>query len=49
MAEENLVKLIRFLRADARPHSALLPRGEYEVKWKAWGLPDPQEAAALLP
>ena len=49
MAEENLVKMIRFLRADARPHYALLPRAEYEAKWKAWGLPDPGEAAALLP
>ena len=49
MAEENLVKLIRFLRADARPHYALLPRGEYEVKWKAWGLPSPADAASLLP
>ncbi len=49
MAEENLVKMIRFLRADARPHYALLPRGEYEAKWKAWGLPDLQAGAALLP
>ena len=49
MAEENLVKLIRFLRADARPHYALLPRSEYEAKWKAWGLPSPSEASALLP
>ena len=49
MAEENLVKLIRTRRADARPHYALLPRSEYEAKWKAWGLPSPAEAAALLP
>ena len=49
MAEENLVKLIRQLRADARPHYALLPRAEYEAKWKAWGLPSPAEAGALLP
>lgn len=49
MAEENLVKLIRWLRADQHPHYALLPRAEYEAKWKAWGLPSPQEAAALLP
>ena len=49
MAEENLVGLIRWLRADQRPHYALLPRAEYEAKWKAWGLPSPQEAAALLP
>jgi len=49
MAEENLVKMIRWLRTDQRPHYALLPRAEYEAKWKAWGLPNPQEAAALLP
>jgi L,D-peptidoglycan transpeptidase YkuD (ErfK/YbiS/YcfS/YnhG family) len=49
MAEDNLVKLIRWLRADQRPHYALLPRAEYEKKWKAWGLPSPQEAAAVLP
>jgi L,D-peptidoglycan transpeptidase YkuD (ErfK/YbiS/YcfS/YnhG family) len=48
MAEANLVNLIRWLRADKRPHYALLPRAEYEAKWKAWGLPSPQEAAALL-
>lgn len=48
MAEENLVKLIRYLRSDTRPHYALLPRSEYEAKWKAWGLPSPAEAAALL-
>jgi L,D-peptidoglycan transpeptidase YkuD (ErfK/YbiS/YcfS/YnhG family) len=49
MAEANLVNLIRWLRADQRPHYALLPRTEYVAKWKAWGLPSPQEAAALLP
>ena len=49
MAEENLVRLIRFLRVEARPHYALLPRGEYEAKWKGWGLPSPVDAAALLP
>ena len=48
MAEENLVKLIQWLRADQQPHYALLPRTEYEAKWKAWGLPSLQEAAALL-
>ena len=49
MAEDDLVKLIRFLRADKHPHYALLPRSEYEAKWKTWGLPTPQEAAAVLP
>ena len=49
MAEENVVRLMRWLRADQRPHYALLPRAEYEAKWNAWGLPSPQAAAALLP
>jgi L,D-peptidoglycan transpeptidase YkuD (ErfK/YbiS/YcfS/YnhG family) len=49
MAEDELVKLIRWLRADKHPHYALLPRSEYEAKWKAWGLPSPQEAAAVMP
>jgi L,D-peptidoglycan transpeptidase YkuD (ErfK/YbiS/YcfS/YnhG family) len=49
MAEGNLVKLITFLRAEKKPHYALLPRGEYEKKWQAWGLPSPADAAALLP
>ncbi len=48
MAEENLVKLIRWLRVGRDPHYALLPKGEYEKKWQAWGLPSPKEAAALL-
>jgi len=48
MAEDNLVNLIRWLRADKHPDYALLPREEYEKKWKAWGLPSPSEASALL-
>lgn len=47
MAESNLVTLIRWLRAEARPHYALLPRAEYESKWREWGLPAPN--ADLLP
>ena len=41
MAEPDLVSLIRWLRADAKPHFALLPREEYAAKWKAWNLPPP--------
>lgn len=41
MAEENLVKVIRWLRAARKPCYALLPAAEYERKWKAWGLPAP--------
>jgi L,D-peptidoglycan transpeptidase YkuD (ErfK/YbiS/YcfS/YnhG family) len=49
MAEDNLVKLVRWLRADKHPNYALLPKSEYEAKWKAWGLPSPQEAAGVMP
>ena len=49
MAEGDLVNLIRFLRAEKKPHYALLPRPEYEKKWKSWGLPSPTEAAAIFP
>jgi L,D-peptidoglycan transpeptidase YkuD (ErfK/YbiS/YcfS/YnhG family) len=49
MAEENLVELICWLRAPQRPHYALLPRAEYLAKWKAWGLPSPEAAGAILP
>jgi L,D-peptidoglycan transpeptidase YkuD (ErfK/YbiS/YcfS/YnhG family) len=48
MAEENLVRMMRWLRADQKPHYALLPKAEYGQKWKAWGLPSPKEAAALM-
>lgn len=48
MAEANLVQLIRWLRAEKHPHYALLPRAEYEAKWKTWGLPSPAEVAALF-
>jgi L,D-peptidoglycan transpeptidase YkuD (ErfK/YbiS/YcfS/YnhG family) len=48
MAEGNLVRLIRWLRAEKRPHYALLPRAEYEAKWKAWGLPSAEEAKELV-
>ncbi len=41
MAETELEKLIRWLRASEHPQYALLPREEYERKWQAWGLPDP--------
>ena len=48
MAEANLVQLIRWLRAEGRPHYALLPKAEYQRLWKEWGLPDPKTAGALL-
>jgi L,D-peptidoglycan transpeptidase YkuD (ErfK/YbiS/YcfS/YnhG family) len=40
MAEGNLVTLIRWLRAEAKPHYVLLPAAEYAAKTKAWGLPE---------
>lgn len=46
MAEPELVKLIRFLRADAHPRYVLLPWEEYQKKWRAWGLPDPAMISA---
>ena len=42
MAEANLVKLIRWLRAADHPEYALLPASEYDKKWREWGLPDPK-------
>jgi len=49
MARENLVALIRWLRADAHPHYALLPWNEYQQKWKLWGLPDPETLRNIAP
>ena len=41
MAEPELVKMIRWLRAADHPQYVLLPAAEYEKKWHAWGLPEP--------
>jgi L,D-peptidoglycan transpeptidase YkuD (ErfK/YbiS/YcfS/YnhG family) len=40
MAEENLVKLITWMRADRHPCYALLPRDEYNQNWGGWHLPE---------
>jgi len=48
MAEADLLTLIRWLRAPAQPHYALLPRAEYLARWEAWGLPAPGAAPALM-
>jgi L,D-peptidoglycan transpeptidase YkuD (ErfK/YbiS/YcfS/YnhG family) len=45
MAQADLLALIRWLRPEAHPHYALLPRAEYARLWKPWDLPSP----ALLP
>ncbi len=49
MAEEDLTRLITWLRADKRPRYALLPWAEYKKKWRDWELPDPGTADALAP
>jgi L,D-peptidoglycan transpeptidase YkuD (ErfK/YbiS/YcfS/YnhG family) len=41
MAEENLLRIIRWLRQAKHPEYVLLPDAEYGRKWKAWGLPAP--------
>lgn len=41
MAREDLLDMIRWLRAEKKPRYVLLPRAEYERKWQAWGLPAP--------
>jgi L,D-peptidoglycan transpeptidase YkuD (ErfK/YbiS/YcfS/YnhG family) len=40
MAENDLVKLIQWLRSSQNPCYALLPRSEYERRRLAWGLPE---------
>jgi L,D-peptidoglycan transpeptidase YkuD (ErfK/YbiS/YcfS/YnhG family) len=53
MAQENLVKLITWLRAKRHPCYALLPANEYDKKWRSWNLPPPEmfgpSGAASLP
>jgi L,D-peptidoglycan transpeptidase YkuD (ErfK/YbiS/YcfS/YnhG family) len=39
MAEENLVRLIRWLDPQASPHYVLLPSGDYQALRAAWRLP----------
>ncbi|HEV3410151.1 MAG TPA: L,D-transpeptidase family protein [Chthoniobacterales bacterium] len=41
MAEQDLVRVIRWLRAPANPCYALLPLDAYREKWKEWKLPPP--------
>jgi L,D-peptidoglycan transpeptidase YkuD (ErfK/YbiS/YcfS/YnhG family) len=41
MAEENLVHIIKWLRAAKNPCYVLLPDGVYESKWQKWNLPSP--------
>jgi L,D-peptidoglycan transpeptidase YkuD (ErfK/YbiS/YcfS/YnhG family) len=46
MAEDDLVKLIKWLRAESKPTYALLPSAEYNQKWQAWNLPPPAATTA---
>lgn len=48
MAENDLVTVIRWLRAAEKPHYALLPKAEYLEKWQKWALPSPAAAGSLL-
>jgi hypothetical protein len=41
MAQDSLVKVITWLRANRHPCYALFAAGEYENKWRAWNLPSP--------
>jgi hypothetical protein len=41
MAEADLIRVLRWLRAERRPAYALLPREEYAARWERWGLPAP--------
>jgi len=48
MAQDNLVKVITWLRAKRHPCYALLPAGEYENKWRAWNLPSPDTSRGAV-
>ena len=41
MAENDLVRVINWLRASGKPCYALMPAAEYKTKWQAWNLPEP--------
>jgi L,D-peptidoglycan transpeptidase YkuD (ErfK/YbiS/YcfS/YnhG family) len=41
MAENNLIDMIRWLRATENPVYVCLPRSEYLARWREWELPDP--------
>jgi len=49
MAQEDLLTMIRWLRADRKPHYVLLPWPEYEARVGRWGLPPVDAVHALKP
>jgi L,D-peptidoglycan transpeptidase YkuD (ErfK/YbiS/YcfS/YnhG family) len=46
MAEDDLVRLITWLRKNRNPHYALLPAAEYASRWQRWKLPQPFTVAS---
>ena len=44
MAESDLVRLVKWLRAARHPCYVLLPIAEYQKKWQTWNLPPPPQA-----
>jgi L,D-peptidoglycan transpeptidase YkuD (ErfK/YbiS/YcfS/YnhG family) len=48
MQKASILRIIQWLRKEKNPYYVLLPRDEYLKRWKAWGLPAPDEAAGLL-
>lgn len=48
MTESSIRQIINWLRANQNPHYVLVPKPEYLARWKAWGLPSPEEAANVL-
>lgn len=49
LAEDDLARLVIWLRAARKPCFVLLPWAEYERLWRAWDLPPPEAAAGLAP
>ena len=43
MAEQNLIRIITWLRVAQHPCYALLPAADYEKKYRAWDLPSPDK------
>ena len=48
MPEASILRIIQWLRKEKNPYYVLLTRDEYLKRWKAWGLPSPEDAAGLL-
>lgn len=44
MAEEDLVRVIKWLRAARKPCYAIMPEAAYASRWQTWNLPAPASA-----